>query len=113
MSYAYLASPYSHPDAIMQESRFHAVSVAAGALMQRGEIVFSPICHCHPIAEVCNLRGDAGYWAEFNRTFLTGAAFLYVLQLPGWDASDGVAFEMGLARELKLSIKFLSKDFGR
>ena len=46
----YLASPYSHPDAVVREQRFRDVCLAAARLIRAGQIVFSPIAHSHPIA---------------------------------------------------------------
>jgi Domain of unknown function (DUF1937) len=47
----YLASPYSHPDATVRESRFRAACQAVVALLLTGEVVFAPIVHCHPLVE--------------------------------------------------------------
>ncbi len=47
----YLASPYSHPDAVVREYRFRAACQAAASVMRSGQHVFSPIAHSHAIAE--------------------------------------------------------------
>ena len=43
----YLASPYSQPDPVICEERFHSACTADGRLMQGGLAVFCPIAHGH------------------------------------------------------------------
>ena len=54
----YLAVPYTHEDPEIREKRFKAVSKVAGKLLNEGEMIFSPISHCHPIALECSLPKD-------------------------------------------------------
>lgn len=53
---------------------------------------------------VKRLPTEAAPWEEVNRSFLTCCQALYVLQIPGWDASIGVGMEIDWARELRLPI---------
>ncbi len=45
----YLASPYTHVDAAVRESRFDAACLAMSTLMRAGLSVYSPIVHSHPL----------------------------------------------------------------
>ena len=104
----YLACPYSHDDASVREMRFHAANVAVGELMKvRGEIVFSPISHSHPIAKAVGLPGDWQWWQQWDRAFLSVSSKLYVLMIPGWNTSTGVLAEIKIAQEMGLPIEYL------
>lgn len=95
----YLASPYSHPNPAVREQRYKAACAAAARLMARGETVFSPIAHSHPIAMhldpalVCDFR----FWMAQDLPILAACSLLRVLRLDGWQESRGVGAEMRFA----------------
>jgi hypothetical protein len=95
----YLACPYSHPDPEVEAARFEAANVAAGALMKRGDLVFSPISHSHPIHLAHGLPGDFGFWKAFDVWMIGACEAVVVLLLDGWQQSKGIAAEIALARE--------------
>jgi hypothetical protein len=100
----YLASPYSDKDPDVMEARFHAVCRFAGRLMREGQVVYSPIAHCHPIAVRVELPRDWGFWQKFDREMIAKADELWILRLPGWDSSRGVAAERQIALDLGLNV---------
>lgn len=106
----YLATPYTHPDPAIRRARFEAVTLAAGALIQRGFIVFSPITMGHPISETCaDIPGDFAYWETACLSYLSDwATALMVLTLDGWEESRGVVREIAVAREWGLPVQYLS-----
>lgn len=108
----YLATPYTHPDPAIRRARFEAVTRAAGALMQRRFLVFSPITMGHPICEACaDIPGDFVYWESVCLSYLSDwATALVVLTLDGWRESRGVTTEIAVAREWGLPVKYLSSD---
>ena len=104
----YLASPYSHPDPAVRFNRFQAVCRAAAKLMREGHQVFSPIAHSHSVA----LFGDIGagahdFWWRQDEPWLRRADALYILKLDGWEQSEGIARERGLAEGLNKPITFV------
>ncbi len=101
----YLASPYSHDDPYIMESRFHAAAKKASELMKNGEIVFSPIVHAHPIAQY-GLPKEWEFWQKFDEFFLSLASEIYVLMLDGWQESTGVNNEIRIAMDLGLAITY-------
>jgi len=103
----YLASPYSDPNPAVMQQRFDAVCRYAGHLMLQGKVVYSPIAHCHPIAERVNLPRTWDFWEKFDRGMLKRADELVVLKLPGWDTSKGVAAETSIAHDLDLHISYV------
>lgn len=103
----YLASPYSHPNPIVQRQRFHDVCLAAAALMRKGHIIYSPIAHCHPIATFGRLDTDAVSWRRHNFAFLAVASEFWVLELDGWEDSEGIAAEIQEADRLRKMIRYV------
>ena len=103
----YIATPYSHPDLAVMESRFDAACRIAGALMAKGDVVFSPIAHTHPIVIRCALPRGWEYWERYDREMLKCASKMIVVKMPGWDTSKGIAGELAIARDLGLAIEYM------
>ncbi len=103
----YLASPYTHENPAVRQTRFEQVCRATAYLMRRGHHVFSPIAHSHPVAEHGALPTDFGYWEAYDREMIHGCAEVWVLRLDGWESSRGVAAEIALADELDKPIRYL------
>jgi hypothetical protein len=106
-SIVYLACPYSHPSRDVRLERFRQANLAAGFLHQQGEVVYSPISHTHPIAEVCALPLDWAYWGKVDTVFVTLSHAFCVLKIDGWDTSTGVLREMDIATGAGKPISFL------
>jgi hypothetical protein len=106
----YLATPYTHNNPEIKEKRFQIVNEVAGYLINKGEIVFSPISQNHPIAKCCNLPGDCEYWLEFDKTFLEICCKLYVLTIEGWEESKGVQAEIKIAEENGIEIEYINYE---
>lgn len=103
----YLACPYSHPDPDVRERRFRAVNKAAGVLMKKGMLVFSPISHTHPIAVDCDLPKGWDFWHQYDRAFIEASERMFVLMLDGWQQSIGVAAEIKIAEELGIPVEYI------
>ena len=96
---AYIGCPYSGTEEVMGQ-RFEAVSKVAGDLINKGEIIFSPISMCHPIAKFKELPRGWDYWEQVDRAFLECCYKMYVLMLDGWEESAGLLEEIKIAEEL-------------
>jgi hypothetical protein len=105
MSYIYLASPYTATDKFTQAARFRAASQACASLMERGEIVFSPVVYGHALEQRVGKTFPYAYWIRWSKVMLSGANRVYVLTLPGWQESAGLATEIQLAIELNKSVQ--------
>lgn len=103
----YLASPYSDLDPSVEAERYRKACDAVHYLMSLGDIVFSPIVYCHPLA--CNylLRKDAVFWQEFDEHMILLSDEVIILQLSGWDVSKGVQSEITFARHHLKPITFM------
>ena len=97
MSYIYLASPYSHPDPAVREARYRAARDTAAWMLAQRLWVYSPIVHCHDLAQSAGLPTDFAFWGEYNRAMIASAESLYVLLLPGYLESVGVNAEIAYA----------------
>lgn len=102
----YLASPYSHSDPLVRESRFHMACDVAGYLMNRGLHVFSPIAHTHPIACRCDLPKGFDFWESYDRSMLMRCDSLLIVTAPGWRESKGVTAERIMA-EGNMPIRYM------
>jgi len=106
----YLATPYSNPDHAVRQKRFEKVNKVAADLIIKGEMVFSPISHTHPIAAIKDLPKDWAYWESFCRTYLECCYKIYVLMIDGWEESIGVTAEIKIAKELGLEIEYIEYE---
>lgn len=113
MSYAYLASPYTNPDdptdRLYCEQRYAEACYVSARLMERGEVVFCPIAHSHPIAHYLppGLRCSHQFWLKQDFAMLEHASKLIVLQLRQWHRSYGVGCEIEFAKERGIPISYL------
>jgi nucleoside 2-deoxyribosyltransferase len=103
----YLATPYAHHDPNRRALRYLRVTDAASYLMERGEHVFSPITHNHPIAERADLPRGWNFWESYDRKFLSMCDELVVFLQPGWKQSTGVTAEIAIAREMGIPVSGL------
>ena len=103
----YLASPYTHVDATVRESRFDAACLATTTLMRAGLSVYAPIVQCHPLVRY-GLPIEWEFWQAHDCEHLRRCDEVMVLTLDGWKASRGVQAEIVLAIQLDLPIRYLS-----
>lgn len=105
----YLASPYTDKDPLVMKWRFEKACVAAARLMERGEVVFSPIAHSHPIAQHMkpgmDVAGD--FWQAQDAPYVEACSRIVVLKLPGWEKSNGVTHEIARFKERGISTEYM------
>src|SRR4051812_15243129 len=82
----YLASPYSHDDPTVREERFREACRATAALIDVGEVVYSPIVHSHPLA-AHGLPTAWEFWEKQDRELIARCDEVVVLTLDGWESS--------------------------
>ena len=99
----YLAIAYTGHE----EQSFIVANQTAGALMQQGHVVFSPISHTHPIAKQCYMPKDWDFWRSYDIAFIEWCDELWVCNFGDWTTSKGVAAEIELAKGLGKKVKFL------
>lgn len=106
--YAYLASPYSHPDPSVREARYIEVCKAAAKLMIDGRRVFSPIAHSHPIEQhgMTEIK-DGTFWMKQDGPLLVQSSEVIVLMLDGWRESKGVQEEIRICTLINKPISYM------
>ena len=105
----YLASPYTPLAGESVEDRVTAACQASAKLMMMGLAVFAPIPHSHAMAAHLPSEKlyDHDFWMEQDLAVLEHCEAVYVLKLPGWEKSRGVAREIELAKRLNLPIIYM------
>ena len=59
---------------------------------------------CHPRAVEYDLPKEHTFWLNFDRDVISCSDEMWVLTLPGWEESVGVANEIAFAREIDLPV---------
>lgn len=98
--FVYLASPYSKLAATVGlDEAARIVALAAGALMEEGAVVFSPIVHGHAVATAYEFdKLDQSFWMAQCYPIAKRANLCVVLQMDGWATSEGVKAEVEFFR---------------
>jgi hypothetical protein len=91
---AYIASPYSHPDAAVRAGRYEAALDFQVWCLASGIRVFSPIVHSHQAALRGGLPTDAAFWRSFNLAMFTACDRMFFLKAEGWQRSEGMRLEL-------------------
>lgn len=116
----YLASPYSavreygddiRPDPDTEAYRATCAASCAARMMERGELVYSPIAHGHALvtAAVRPLNLSHADWMRHCLRMMRGCDSVAVLCLSGWRESTGVQAEIAEAGRLGLPIRFVNQ----
>ncbi len=108
--YWYLATPYSkYPGGL--DAAFNAACKVAAKLIGKGELIYSPIAHTHPIASKSWLDpSDHDIWLRLDEPLMHGAKGIIVAKLPTWEISFGVAFEIDWFTKAGRPIRYLELE---
>lgn len=111
-TFIYLASPYWHEREIIRIARVNMVRKKTAALMEEGYVVYSPICHNHPVAAHLPsvLRHSHDFWMKQDLVILNRADELWVLTLDDWQVSRGVTKEIEFAKIAHKPIRYIAYD---
>jgi len=105
----YIACPYAHSDPATQKHRFETACRAASLLMKSGIVVFSPLSHSVPIAEIGGIPEDHDFWMLQDKSILRHCSEMLILGLPGWQQSHGVIDEMFTALAMRIPITLIEE----
>lgn len=108
----YLAGPYHSVHSHIKERRYNQLTFVAAQLMKRGEVIFSPITHCHYLAQEHASFEGPDFWLTQDLAILRRCDKLLVLQLDGWENSVGLKREIEFATEHNIPVEYISlEDF--
>lgn len=108
--YYYLACPHSHDDPKVQQLRYESAVQCQANLTRAGMSVFNPIAMSHHADLVADGAITHAMWLRCDYPFLYHACGLFILQLPGWEISDGVAWETNTMIDFNRPIFFIPPD---
>ena len=101
----YLASPYWHANPAIRTQRFRAACRATAQMIREGMTVFSPVVYGHALIGE-GLPGDWSFWEGHDADYLMLCDEVVVLQIEGWEDSEGVRDEVKLARAMGKPIRY-------
>jgi hypothetical protein len=101
----YLASPYSHIDPTVRQSRYEAALKYVTENLDNTHFIYSPIVYCHHMGNFPGIDYSAEFWKHHNEFILDLASELWLLALPGWKDSLGVQAEITYALAANKRIK--------
>jgi hypothetical protein len=107
--FIYVASPYStNADEKLMQYRAKDTALLVGKLMNRYKNCFfySPVIYFRQIALECDLPHTREFWWGVNKYMLDKTDELCVLQMTGWEESDGVKQEIDYAISINLPIAY-------
>jgi hypothetical protein len=112
----YLACPYTDPDPAVRQSRFEIATAVAADFIRQGRVVYSPITMTHPIdmvlAGAANTLGS-DYWVAFDEAFMDMCSEMVVIQLDGWQQSNGIKREITYFKERRKPIRYIPAPFSQ
>lgn len=94
----YLAIPYSKMDTDLSFSLANEMMVY---FLNKGNNVFSPITHTHPITKMGLTSGAWDYWGDFDRQFVDWADEIVVIIPPTEDGVELVHTSVGVNGEIE------------
>ena len=104
----YIASPYAHPSPEVREARLEAVRHVCGRMINEGRIAMSPLVYLEDLA--CRDIHPPQGWYAFDLQILARCDELLVLQLPGWEHSNGVMVEIAGAQTKGIPIHLMTLE---
>lgn len=100
----YLGAPYSDPDPTIIAARMAAFEDVVARLLTEGQFPISPLLN-HGLVGRHKVGGDWTFWQHYSRRLLTHCDVLMIIELPGWQTSEGVTGEIDLARMLSIPVE--------
>lgn len=116
----YIASPYSHEDAVVRRKRYNEVVGVTAKLTLDGWKVYSPIVHSHPLVEyaasmpthdIKRLKDkDHNFWLIYDKTIMRLCDRLVIVLSSGWETSKGLKQEVSYFKGLHRLMAVVSPD---
>lgn len=111
-AHIYLSVPYRGTKEEIDE-RIRIVSDLFSWARKHGHFISSPVLHHYTFNSTEEANDNGDYWLEYSKQtmhMLAGVdnAQFWLLPLPGWEKSSGVAMELGIARALHMTMRVVN-----
>lgn len=104
----YLCSVYSTgADSDLMQKRYEYVSKRTAEFLKQGFTVFSPIVHCHLIANKYDIQKDWSFWRVHDLKYIDASNEVWVLMMPNYEQSKGMNAEIYYAKSIGMQVKFI------
>ena len=105
----YIGCPYTGSET-EQEYRLTMATAYAGHLIRSGYLVYSPLTHCKPIADLMGFPHRFDFWASMNLSQIEWCDRMHHLCLPGWKESEGLGREVIWCNSLHKSVVYIQHE---
>lgn len=110
--YSLNAKTSSEEDVNCRKRRYEYTLKRVSDLLCAGEMVFSPIAHCHELATRYELPKDFGFFKKLDHNFIDIMDGVLVLMMSddkgSWVNSEGMQDEIRYAQETGKPVKFIT-----
>ena len=103
----FVVSPYRHEIKEIEEQRVVLAENYVSKLIIEGKIPFSAVVYAHSLIKKHKLPTDIDYWKSFICSFLRDADEVHVLKIDGWNNSEGIDWEISVAKSLRIPIIYV------
>jgi Domain of unknown function (DUF1937) len=114
VSYIYLATPYSInapantiEGSMLREKRYQEAVSHTVEMSKKGEVIFSPIVHSHPLAVHGGLPGTWDFWSNIDYVFIDNCEKVRVVKMDMWDKSVGITAEIAYAKKIGKEVEYI------
>ena len=107
-----VSGPYSHKDPLVKAERIKTIAKACVKLMADGKtsLAVSPLLY--GLCLIDHVEKDSGvkmpdsydFWGKFCLDFVVSGTDLYVLNIDGWEDSNGTKGEIIKAKEINIPV---------
>lgn len=101
----FVSIPYSNNPTENMETLYEV----SAELIDMGYDVISPM-YIEPAVKISGQAVDWNRWKSYAERLMMMSESVIVIKNPGWDASEGVAGEIDMARSMGLTIKYVDPD---
>lgn len=106
----FLSHPYRDDNKDVVDKRVRIAEEVMAAYLNQGVAVEAWIVTTHAMIQRGLLVDAYDHWEDMLESRIQEADEMHVLQLPGWDTSEGVAGEIDLAERYDVPVTYLSRD---
>ncbi|MCS5708713.1 DUF1937 family protein [Candidatus Berkiella cookevillensis] len=104
---AYLASPYTHEEKNIRDTRYLVTAWMAAQLIRDGIHVFSATNHNAMLENFADLTDRLEDWQRFNHCMIKRCDKVIVLKMPGWEKSKGIQDQIKYAQLHSIPVEMM------